>query len=126
MFLCPQTNLLTSTAFMSIGSYTKLLNKNITRNYKKSWDMMPNIRSTAKVKLELDDRMETYAERGAFITLKNHKDNFRSKLTCRLIKPAKNRNWDCEEADSGKDQQTCARDHTSPTMGKHSGRYRLV
>ena len=40
-------------------------------------------------KLELDDCMEIYAEREAFITLKDHKENFRSEPTCRLINPAK-------------------------------------
>ena len=33
--------------------------------------------------------MEIYAEREAFITLKDQKDNFRSNPTCRLINPAK-------------------------------------
>ena len=33
--------------------------------------------------------MERYANRPAFITLKDHKDNFRNKLPCRLINPAK-------------------------------------
>ena len=33
--------------------------------------------------------METYTEREAFITLKDHKDNFRSKPASRFINPAK-------------------------------------
>ena len=40
--------------------------------------------------LGLADRMEVYAERQAFITLKDHKEDFRSKPSCRLINPAKN------------------------------------
>ena len=78
---------------MSKESYKKLLNENITKNYKKSCDDTKNkIISEGKgiaSKLELDDRMEIYAEREAFITLKDHKENFRSKPTCRLINPAK-------------------------------------
>ena len=31
----------------------------------------------------------TTATKEAFITLKDHKDNFESKLTCRLINPSK-------------------------------------
>ena len=68
---------------MSREGYKKLLNENITKNYKKSCD---EIKHTINLegkgitsKLELDDRMETYAEREAFITLKDHKDNFKSK-----------------------------------------------
>ena len=37
----------------------------------------------------LADRMGVYAERQTFITLKDHKDDFRSKPSCRLINPAK-------------------------------------
>ena len=73
---------------MSKESYKKLLNENITKNYKKSCD---EIKHTIDLegkgiasKLELDDRMETYAEKEAFITLKDHKDNFRTKPACRL------------------------------------------
>ena len=33
--------------------------------------------------------MEIYAEREAFIKLKDHKEKFQSKPTCRLINPAK-------------------------------------
>ena len=41
-------------------------------------------------RLELSDRIDTTAKRESFITLKNHiKPNFRSKPTCRLIKPCK-------------------------------------
>ena len=56
--------------------------------------MTPRTKSTREgkgidSKLELDNRMEIYAEREAFITLKDHKENFRSKPTCRLINRAK-------------------------------------
>ena len=35
------------------------------------------------------DRIEVTAKREAFITLKDHKENFRNKPTCRLINPCK-------------------------------------
>ena len=38
---------------------------------------------------ELSDRIYVTAKREAFITLKDHKPNFRNKLTCRLINPCK-------------------------------------
>ena len=35
--------------------------------------------------LKLDDHIETYAAKSAFITLKDHKDGFQSNPKCRLI-----------------------------------------
>ena len=40
-------------------------------------------------KLDLALRINTAAERESFITPKDHKDNFKNKLTCRLINPCK-------------------------------------
>ena len=40
--------------------------------------------------LELSDRIECIAKSPSFVTLKDHKDNFRSNPTCRLINPSKN------------------------------------
>ena len=39
--------------------------------------------------LKLDDRIESFAKREAFVTVKEHKDNFVSYPKCRLINPAK-------------------------------------
>ena len=39
--------------------------------------------------LQLSDRIDVTAKREAFITLKDHKPNFRNKPTCRLINPCK-------------------------------------
>ena len=40
--------------------------------------------------LKLSDRIEKLAEVPAYVTLKDHKENFRSKPSCRLINPSKN------------------------------------
>ena len=40
-------------------------------------------------KLILSDRIEHLVTNPAFITLKDHKENFSSKLPCRLITPSK-------------------------------------
>ena len=40
-------------------------------------------------RLKLADRINRTAENEAFITLKDHKPNFRNKPTCRLINPSK-------------------------------------
>lgn len=39
--------------------------------------------------LEIDDRVETIASRTPYITLKDHKENFRNNPQCRLINPTK-------------------------------------
>ena len=41
-------------------------------------------------KINIDDRINSLAKNPAFITLKDHKPNFRSSLPCRLINPPKN------------------------------------
>ena len=65
---------------MDIPSYNELLQKNITKTYKKvSPDMVNSIELEAKAiatKLHLDDRINTTAKREAFISLKDHKPNF--------------------------------------------------
>ena len=73
--------------------YSKLLRDNITRTYMKAdRDIKSDIDSEARelaVKLDLSDKMERFAERPAFVTLKDHKDDFRENPKCRLINPAK-------------------------------------
>ena len=44
---------------------------------------------TIAERLDLSDRIDTTAKRESFITLKDHKPNFRNKPTCRLINPCK-------------------------------------
>ena len=78
---------------VSKDQYEKLLKENITKTYKKaSPNTYDEINMDAKrisSDLDLDDRMETMAKREAFITLKDHKDNFANNTTCRLINPTK-------------------------------------
>ena len=73
--------------------YEKLLHESVTKTYRKADDNAKHdIDSEAKLiarKLELDDRIEVFAEREAFITLKDHKENFSSRPQTRLLNPAK-------------------------------------
>ena len=73
--------------------YLKLLNDNITAKYKKAHKSIQySINKEAKEiasNLKLEDRVEVMAERKAFITLKDHKDDFMNNPKCRLINPAK-------------------------------------
>ena len=84
----------TSTFYrMETASYNDLLQKNITKTYKKVTQGTTNsIELEAKAiarKLRLDDRINITAKREAFISLKDHKPNFANNPTCRLINPAK-------------------------------------
>ena len=74
-------------------TYNRLLQKNITKTYKK---VPPNTTVSIELaskriakKLDLDERVNTTAIREAFITLKDHKPNLANNPTCRLINPAK-------------------------------------
>ena len=46
-------------------------------------------KETKKLQNLLDNKMECYAERHSFITLKDHKENFKQNTKRRLINPAK-------------------------------------
>ena len=75
------------------NDYKQLLHGNISKTYKQSTKRMGNAinmeaKSTAK-NIKLDDRIESLAQTTAFITLKNHKENFRTSHPCRLINPSK-------------------------------------
>ena len=78
---------------MDSTSYNNLLHKNITKTYKKIPSAtVSSINNEAKAiasELNLADRINTIAEREAFVTLKDHKPNFKNNPTCRLINPAK-------------------------------------
>ena len=66
---------------------------NITKTYKKApseaIDMINKEAKSIAEKLELDDRIERLATTQAFITMKDHKEDFRSNPKCRLINPSK-------------------------------------
>ena len=73
--------------------YEKLLFNNVTDKYKKvDNSVTDDINLEAKhiaTKLKLEDRIEQMAKKPAFVTLKDHKDNFINNPQCRLINPAK-------------------------------------
>ena len=75
---------------MPPDQYKMLLNNHITKTYRKAdCNTKRNIDQEAKKLskgLNLEDRMECYAKRPAFITLKDHKENNQK---CRLISPSK-------------------------------------
>ena len=73
--------------------YDKMLKDNTTAKYTRtSTPQIHTINQEAKQiaeKLQLSDRIEKIAEKPAFITIKDHKENFPNNIQCRLINPAK-------------------------------------
>ena len=77
---------------MSENHHQKLLPDNVTKAYQKLPKLETSINLEAKslsTKLKISDRAESIAKTRAFVTLKDHKDNFRSNPTCRLINTSK-------------------------------------
>ena len=79
---------------LDLPDYKRLLEANITKTYKKAdkkqISMMDEEAKIITKNLNIDDRVETTAMKEAFITLKDHKENFENKPTqCRLINPSK-------------------------------------
>ena len=76
-----------------VQTYKKMLLDNITKEYRKSDMSMVNKinREAAKIarNLELDDRIEAFSLKPAFLTIKDHKPEFPNKISCRLINPSK-------------------------------------
>ena len=79
---------------LSQDHYEKLLHNNITQTYQKMcYQTKKKTDREAKKfakSLNLDKRMECYSDQSAFITLKDHKANFKNNTKCRLINPSKN------------------------------------
>ena len=78
---------------LDVPQYKRLLEANITKTYKKAdkkqLSMMDEEAKAITKNLNIDDQVETTAMKEAFITLKDHKENFVNKPTCRLINPSK-------------------------------------
>ena len=78
---------------MSTEQHKKLLGENVTKTYKKAPPKLQrSINLEAKhiaTKIKLNYRIEKLAETPAYVTLKDHKDIFRSNPSCRLINPSK-------------------------------------
>ena len=78
---------------MKVEHYKKLLQENVTKDYKKSHtSQVKKINRNAKEiasNLNLEKRVQCYANKPAFLYIKDHKENFPANIKCRLINPAK-------------------------------------
>ena len=75
------------------NEHKKPLRNNVIETYRKA---APRLEKAIKLEakevtknINLEDRIECIAKNNAFVTLKNHKQNFRSAAPCRLINPCK-------------------------------------
>ena len=77
---------------MSGDKYRQLLTDNVTKEYHHSNDeakcAIDDEASIIATRLGITDRVEICAERTSYITMKDHKEDFWRKPSCRLIKPA--------------------------------------
>ena len=73
--------------------YCKLLNNNVTSYYSKCntaiEDEINNEAASIAKKFNIEQRVEKMSRKNAYITLKDHKDNFNNNPKCRLINPMK-------------------------------------
>ena len=73
--------------------YRKLLRENVTKTYKKSnFNKVLDINNKAKKiteNLPVADRIDKLQGEEAYITIKDHKDDFPRRRSCRLINPCK-------------------------------------
>ena len=74
-------------------TYDNLLNQNIQKDYKKTTNQKANTLLKTDIKIaknvDRDDRIEVSAKSEAYITLKDHKEHFRTNQKWRLINPNK-------------------------------------
>ena len=73
--------------------YKELVSKNVQKEYKK--EIIQNVQKINKAhknivkKLGIQDRVYKTCNRESFVTLKDHKENFRNNPKCRLLNPTK-------------------------------------
>ena len=75
------------------GKYQQMMFKEVVKNYKKiPPDLEKELNSEAKMlahRLGIVYRVEKYNTKNCFITIKNHKSDFKTSPECRLINPDK-------------------------------------
>ena len=91
--LCIPSDKTTNFYNLSPTQYNQLLEKSVHKEYKKTGasiieELATKDKSIAE-SLSLADRIKATVEKQPFITLKDHKDNFKHNPTCRPINPCK-------------------------------------
>ena len=77
--------------------YEKIIPENVTKKYKKANMSLPKRinREARKIAKTFDfaDRVDTMAKQECFITLKDHKEDYRTNPKYRLLNPRKQSTW---------------------------------
>ena len=75
------------------GQYKQMMFKEVVKHYRKAPpDLEKELNSEAKMlahRLGIVDRVEKYNTKNCFITIKDHKSDFKTNPECRFINPAK-------------------------------------
>ena len=78
---------------MDTQRYRKLLHENVTKHYKHAprgtYNSVNSEAQNIANDLNIADRIDSLARKEAFISMKDHKEDFLNKLPCRLINPSK-------------------------------------
>ena len=78
---------------MSHNKYDKLVSNSINQNYRKAEDNISHAIATEcrnlSKKLNIENHLSSTKLNPAFITIKDHKENFTNNTKCRLINPTK-------------------------------------
>ena len=72
---------------MDKETYEKLLHENITKTYNKT--DKKRVRAINVHAKKLEDRIKNMQESERYITVKDHKEDFPPKISCRMINPSK-------------------------------------
>ena len=78
--------------YMWKEAYVKVINDNVTKTYLKvttSTEKIDKVTKHFPKKVKLENKIEQYVDQSAYVKLKDHKENFITKLLCRLINPLK-------------------------------------
>ena len=78
----------------SKANYERMMHENVTKTYKKcknnkSNNYTINLAKRIASKLKIDDCVQKLDENEAYVTIKDHKEGLRDKISCRLINPSK-------------------------------------
>ena len=79
---------------IAASDYQRLMHENLSRDYRlddgnKLLDINNDTRKFAR-SLDIGDRMESHSQANAFLTIKDHKEDFPNTVKCRVINPACN------------------------------------
>ena len=79
---------------ITASDYQRLMHENLTRDYRldngnKLSDINNDTHKFAR-SLEIGDRMESHSQANAFLTIKDHNEDFTNTIKCRIINPACN------------------------------------